>query len=68
MVALLASYAMVGLPQLGHATVVTHQEGTACLAVVLVLAAFGHVAFIHTLVVVQENGRYVYAVGACQVL
>ena len=62
MVALSAPDAMVGLAQLGHTTVITHQEGTASLAVVLVLTAFRHIAFIHTLVVMQQNGWYVYTI------
>ena len=64
MVALSAPDAVVGLAQFGHTAVVSHQEGTACLAVVLVLAAFGHIALVHTLVVVQQDGRNVYAIGA----
>ena len=64
MVALSAPDAMVGLAQLGHTTVITHQEGTASLAVVLVLTAFWHIAFVHALVVVQQDGRNVYAIGA----
>ena len=55
---------MVGLPQLGHTTVVANQEGTTRLAIVLVLTAFRHITLVHALVVVQENGRNVYTIGA----
>ena len=62
--ALAATDAVVGLPELGHSTVVAHQEGAASLPIVGVLAAFGHIALVDALVVVEQDGRNINAVGA----
>ena len=64
MIALLATDAMVGLAQLGHATIIAYQEGTSGLTVVFVLTALRHIAFVHTFVVMKKYGRYVYSVRA----
>ena len=61
--ALVASYAVVGLAQLGYGAVVAHEEGATHLGITFVLAALGDVAFVDTLVVVEQDGRDIEAIG-----
>jgi hypothetical protein len=61
--ALATTYAMVGLTQLLHISVVTHKECTTGLAIVFVLTALGYIAFVDTLVVVQQYGWDVKTIG-----
>ena len=60
---LVAPDTMVCLAQLGYATVISHQERTARLAVVLVLLVLGYVTLVDALVVVKQDGRYIDAIG-----
>lgn len=60
----LTAYAVIGLTQTGHATVVAHKECLTRLAIVFGLSAFGHIALVDTLVVVRKDAGNVEAVGA----
>ena len=62
--ALAALDAMTGLPKLGHTAVVADEEGAAGFLVVLCLLALGHVAFVHTFIIMYKDGRNVQPVWA----
>ena len=62
--AFVASYAVVGLSQLGYRAVVSYEEGAACFAVVGVLRGERHPAFVDALVEVYEYAGNVEPVGA----
>ena len=61
--ALVAAYTVVGLAELGHGAVITHEEGTTHVGIALVLTALGDVALVDTLVVVEQYGGYIESVG-----
>ena len=61
---LVAPDAMAGLTEFRHVAVITYKVGATGTAVVLVLRAFGNVSFVQAFVVVQQDGRDVYPVGA----
>ena len=58
--ALVASYAVVCLPQLRNSSVITDEKCAACLPVVLALGGSRDVALVETFVVMQQHSRNVY--------
>ena len=60
--ALAASDAMAGLTELGHTTVISHEESAAGFQILGVLTVFGDIALVHTFIVMQQHGRDVYAI------
>lgn len=62
--ALVAAYAMARLPELGDATVIANEESLAGATEIRVAGIKGHVALVETLVVVEQDGWDVNAVGA----
>lgn len=60
---LVAPDTVAGLAELRHAAVVTDKESAAGTAVVLLTAA-GHIPLVDALVVMQQDGGYVYSVRA----
>lgn len=59
-----ATYAVAGLSQAGHRSVVAHQKGRSRLTINRILLTFGYIAFVHAFVVVHEYGWYVYSIRA----
>lgn len=62
--ALVASYAVVGLTQPRDGAVIAHKESATCRGIVGTASRRRHVVFVDTLVVVQQYGWYVDAIGA----
>ena len=56
---------VVGLPQFGYASsVISYEKSTACFPIILILAAFRHISFIDTFIVMYQDGRNVNSIRA----
>jgi len=61
---LVAPGTMVGLPQFGYTSVISYEKSTACFPIILILAAFRHISFIDTFIVMYQDGRNVNSIRA----
>ena len=61
---LVAPGTMVGLPQFGYTSVISYEKSTACFPIILILAAFRHISFIDTFIVMYQYGRNVNSIRA----
>ena len=58
------TYAMIRLTQAGHTAVVAHEKGTAGFPVVVIPLVAGHVPFVDTFIIMQQDAGDVQPVGA----
>ena len=58
---LVAPGTMVGLPQFGYTSVISYEKSTACFPIILILAAFRHISFIDTFIVMYHMARHSFA-------
>ena len=62
--ALVASRAMVGLAELGYASVIADQIDAPCLFVIVIFSARNDIPFVQAFVVMQQDSRNIYAIRA----